>query len=356
MTAHNHALAAFALAATPLLSANAQTGGETSTTIPLGEFGDAPDDTHTTYPRGGASIGMFPRAFNTPYCRLDPNGPAAYAVSAEDIRLGSAAFHERGVADAADPDGTPNLTDDDAHDHGARLSQKEDGGLALQIVVANRHAVLRKVSLNVLMDLERSGSWEHSTPFPEHMVRNVPVYEPAKRRTKVLLDRPLGGAELLTTWTRFAATDTEVSTDALGWNGCGVFAQGEIEDYLLSISNVTAFDFATAKAAAFALSLADVSVEASGSVAADASAVATALDSISADVSAAATAMDAASVSGKGHVSATAKAKAAAEASASAASASVKAAASAEAAAKQATRVVANASAAAIASAAATAC
>lgn len=220
MTAHNHALAAFALAATPLLSANAQAGGEVPTTIPRGEFGDAPDDTHTTYPRECASTGMFPRAFNTPYGRLDPNGPAAYAVSAEDIRLGSAAFHERGVAGAADPDGTPNLTDNDAHDHGARLSQKEDGGLALQIVVANRHAVLRKVSLNVLMDLKRSGSWEHSTPFPEHLARNVPVYEPAKRRAKVLLNRPLGDAEFLAAWTCVALADTDVSTNALGWDGC----------------------------------------------------------------------------------------------------------------------------------------
>lgn len=92
--------------------------------------------------------------------------------------------------------------------------------------------------VNVLFDWNHDGAWEGSSmcsdgEVPEHVLVNFPV--PAhftgmlsELGPKSFKIGPLGGY----VWARFTISDRRV---ALGWNGDGVFSDGETEDYLLHV-------------------------------------------------------------------------------------------------------------------------
>jgi len=108
----------------------------------------------------------------------------------------------------------------------------------IDIDVANERSDQREVYVNVLFDWNHDGKWQGAAQcpdgaVPEHVLVNFPV--PAGYNGPLSALRPmnfkigpLGGY----VWARFTISERKV---ALGWNGDGLFADGETEDYLLHV-------------------------------------------------------------------------------------------------------------------------
>jgi hypothetical protein len=108
----------------------------------------------------------------------------------------------------------------------------------IDIDVTNNRPDRREVYVNILFDWDQDGKWQGSAqcpdgPVPEHVLVNFPV--PAGYSGPLSALRPpsfkigpLGGY----VWARFMISERKVLQ---GWNGDGVFADGETEDYLLKI-------------------------------------------------------------------------------------------------------------------------
>ncbi len=94
--------------------------------------------------------------------------------------------------------------------------------------------------VNVLMDWDQNGVWGGSsscpptgTPAPEHVLVNFPVPNGFVGPLSVLQPPPfLIGPNAGYVWTRFTISESPVP---LGWDGSGMFEDGESEDYLLRI-------------------------------------------------------------------------------------------------------------------------
>ncbi|MBN1508582.1 MAG: LamG domain-containing protein [Sedimentisphaerales bacterium] len=102
-------------------------------------------------------------------------------------------------------------------------------------VTNNRH---QEAYVNILFDWNQDGKWDGSSRCadgvaPEHTIVNFPVPAGYSGPLSALHPPnfkigPLGGY----VWTRFTISDRRVME---GWNGDGVFPDGETEDYLLYI-------------------------------------------------------------------------------------------------------------------------
>ena len=102
----------------------------------------------------------------------------------------------------------------------------------------------REVYVNILFDWDQDGKWQGSAqcpdgPVPEHVLVNFPV--PAGYSGPLSALRPpnfkigpLGGY----VWARFTISERKV---VQGWNGDGVFADGETEDYLIKTNEPLKF-------------------------------------------------------------------------------------------------------------------
>jgi hypothetical protein len=114
----------------------------------------------------------------------------------------------------------------------------------IDIEVHNERTDGRNAYVNVLFDWNHDGVWQGVSQcaegaVPEHVLVNFPVpagfhgylseLGPANFRVG-----PLGGY----VWSRFTISETPV---AEGWNGDGVFADGETEDYLLHVEEPLVF-------------------------------------------------------------------------------------------------------------------
>ncbi|MFT5431299.1 MAG: hypothetical protein ACI9OJ_001978 [Myxococcota bacterium] len=213
---------------------------------PAGHYGDAPEDLPTAYEdSAAAAIGMFPSAFESAYC-VDADDTGAYVLATDGLRLGGEASIEAGTRDEDDPDGTFNEVDDDGGDDGLDI---EFFGTKpkLVVTVTNVADEERKGYVNVLIDFDRSGAWDQSN---EWVLKNMPVTVlPGGARTL-----SVSMSHLPQAWVRVVLSDTPVTSSQpqTGWDGCGTFASGEVEDYLLAAERAIAFDLATASTASFA--------------------------------------------------------------------------------------------------------
>ncbi len=108
----------------------------------------------------------------------------------------------------------------------------------LDIEVHNRRTDGREAYVNVLMDWNQDGKWQGSAlcpdgAVPEHVLVNFPVPSgyngPLSELSPPSLK--LGPFEGYV-WARFTISERRISE---GWNGDGVFTDGETEDYLLLI-------------------------------------------------------------------------------------------------------------------------
>ncbi len=212
----------------------------TSPTAPpplAADFGDAPDGAPAGY-RGTRVIGRFPTRLDT---RSSPN-PGAHVLRPGFDRLGDAVSAEAGADDRADPDGVPNLVNNDGGDDGVvsltlALDQAPAQATLSVMVSLMAGASPGPRYLNVLIDMNLDGRWsigEHETP--EWAVQNLVVsLSPGTSRSVRTLPFALGSATRLPdgAWMRVALTRERIVGDA--WDGGGRWQAGEIEDYQLAL-------------------------------------------------------------------------------------------------------------------------
>jgi hypothetical protein len=207
------------------------------------DFGDAPDGTDTFYPVDPgqpAIVGQFPTL-------LASNG--ARHTNLSDCWLGdfdSAPSSEADAVDGADPDGQPNLVNNDANDDGLPAipfyldlnSVVPTATITVRVTVpAGALATTRR--LNVLIDWDQSGDWQNlgGGAAPEWAVMNHPVN--VAPGTTELISIPIQwglGAEIYPQifWTRVTLSRGTINPASYpnGWDGSGSFTYGETEDYL----------------------------------------------------------------------------------------------------------------------------
>lgn len=127
---------------------------------PKADYGDAPDELPAGYSNAFSDvIGHFPTLFKTTNSRIS-GSPGAHAleVPAEKAEsLGVQLSWEQDANDPADPDGTPNLVFDDAND-GLKVVPLPPA-LTFTIKVGPQAAQGPRY-LNVLVDLDRNGTWD----------------------------------------------------------------------------------------------------------------------------------------------------------------------------------------------------
>lgn len=215
--------------------------------IPMGEWGDAPDEQDSFYRDPVSDFqGHFPTSIDTGNCRIDPGQSGAWAKGTTGLLLGEDASLERGSRDTDDPDGAANEIDDDGFDDGfVGLDGTPEGQHVLTLRVSNEGEIDGIGYLNVLVDQNRDGRWQNtSTTEPEWVAANLEVLMEAGTSREIRVEFAGSGLEL-EAWTRVSFTSEPVSDpgDGSGWDGCGTFEDGEIEDYLLARNSSFAWDF-----------------------------------------------------------------------------------------------------------------
>ena len=228
-----------------------------------GDYGDAPEGT-LAYPTEGIA-GAFPTCY--------ASGPAGYVYHAPvgSMRFGAAvsafdAESDGAGCDGGMPDGDECFDDPDAGliapvpctiRDGAVVACTEEPpvplGAACQLAQWGVNLDIRVVSegptafVNVLVDWNRDGSWGGASACPgrgeapEQILANFEISGPADGPLSELLDAsnrsflvgPAGGP----VWARFTISPTPVEEP---WTGEGSFADGETEDYLLTVEPPTA--------------------------------------------------------------------------------------------------------------------
>lgn len=127
---------------------------------PKADYGDAPDELPAGYSNAFSDvIGHFPTLFKTTNSRV-AGTPGAHALEVPTEKaesLGSQLSWEVDATDPADPDGTPNLIFDDLND-GLNLVPLPP---ALKFTIkVGPQATNGPRYLNVLVDLDRNGTWD----------------------------------------------------------------------------------------------------------------------------------------------------------------------------------------------------
>lgn len=206
---------------------------------PEADYGDAPDSSQA-YPNGTA--GGFPTLYDTP-ALLGQGGGHCLTVGEEMI--GQIVSAEVDADDLSDPDGNPNLVDQD-YDDGVwfRLNLTPTKATLQVIVEVTVDVGAPDVTryINVLMDLDRNGEWNENTVV-EWATINYEVNVPPGTSERIYLppvELPLNPSNQfpISFWTRVALTRSEIDEDSYdsegGWDGGGAFDYGEIEDHFLS--------------------------------------------------------------------------------------------------------------------------
>jgi len=276
-------------------------GSARATTIPIADYGDAPDGLAAGYgaPYQGV-VGRFPTDYGTANGRYGL--PGGHTLNA-DGWLGAAVSFEQGARDCQDPDGIPNLIDGDLDDglsgsfcpaspNGPFDPAGVDVTLALKVTLSPGASTGRRY-VNVLVDLNHDGTWSGSAGNTEWVVQDFPVDNLVAGQTQTIHVGPFKLPSTISpTWMRVALTTEPVANvvpvDATGWDGSGEFASGEIEDYYInqSVSHAVAASYSAASAKAWADAVAAAWAQAQ----AWATASATSCSGASASASAAATA------------------------------------------------------------------
>lgn len=204
--------------------------------VPLADYGDAPDGTATGYPAAYAQVGAFPTLFASNGARTRDTGHAV---------LGTSASMERDADDPSDPDGMPNLTNKDSdngiNDFFITLNAIPVTADLFVDVTTPQTAQGGAYYLNVLIDLDMDGTWGGTAAGnePEWVIKNYAVT--AVSGSTLTIHPPsfaYGNGMVLpdNTFMRIALTSEQVTGS--DWDGSGEFKKGEIEDHIVSIPDM----------------------------------------------------------------------------------------------------------------------
>jgi hypothetical protein len=111
-------------------------------------------------------------------------------------------------------------------------------GVNLDILVQNFMPNATMGYVNVLFDWDQNGAWAGASncpqgPSPEHVLVDFPVPNGFAGPLSALMPPPFQlGPNNGWVWARFTISETPVGP---GWNGAGIFEDGESEDYLLFV-------------------------------------------------------------------------------------------------------------------------
>ncbi|MBN1361571.1 MAG: LamG domain-containing protein [Sedimentisphaerales bacterium] len=233
------------------------------------DFGDAPEGA-LAYPSSGV-IGQFPTCVGVgpaawvehdgkslylgPKVDLEANGNAGQCPSFnpnaynqdEGIKDGDAgllkprAYSIRGAVGAED---VYSLVTSIGLLYLGNANTITSWGVNLDLEVHNRRTDGRDAYLNVLMDWDQNGKWQGSAlgpdgPTPEHTLVNFPIPHGFDGPLSELSPPGIAlGPNAGYVWARFTISERPV---AEGWNGDGVFTEGETEDYLLRVAEPVFF-------------------------------------------------------------------------------------------------------------------
>ncbi len=211
---------------------------------PYADYGDAPDD----------STHSFPTEDITSNSRAGSRGVHHFRVGKE--MFGTSVTSEAGARDLADPDGIPNLVDNDSDDGllGVSFVPIGDSGVPFSGVDGQTYLMQATVAvslsadatagpryINILLDTNRDQEWRNTDEGREWVVSNYPVnIAPGTSQTITLpLDQittnPAPRAADM--WMRMTLTDRLIEKKQFsglgGWDGSGAFTHGETEDYLV---------------------------------------------------------------------------------------------------------------------------
>ncbi|MEM0314322.1 MAG: GEVED domain-containing protein [Candidatus Bathyarchaeia archaeon] len=129
-----------------------------------------------------------------------------------------------------DPDGTPNLVWDDFND-GVRVQAPN---ILVFTITAGLKAPKTRYYINVLIDLNRNGMWDG---LSEWVLQNLEVTPDPGSEVSLSWPMPVAVIHALRSypgpaWMRVSLTPESIPVSSEDpWDGSGVFASGEIEDY-----------------------------------------------------------------------------------------------------------------------------
>ena len=222
----------------------------------LFDFGDAPEGPGAIAYPSTATMGAFPTCISCgPSAWIQHNNFGAYFGPTVDLELdGNGGLCPTGSFPPYDQDecfmdADAGLLVPDSYTIDSSLNvipcptgmgmplgvigQTVTWGIEIDIDVTNFMPSATTGYVNVLMDWNQNGMWGDPG---EHVLINHPVPNPFSGPLSALAPPPfIVGPNPGYVWTRFSITEMPVTP---GWNGEGIFEDGETEDYLLKIDSI----------------------------------------------------------------------------------------------------------------------
>lgn len=201
---------------------------------PVGDYGDAPDD----------NIYRFPTKYATTHSRVSL--PGAHHLITGLEKLGTNVSAEAGASDPLDPDGVPNLVDNDQYDDGLLGTETIFVGSAFVKGLPIEHNAKIRItidasapdttrSLNILVDKNQDNEWKLTNGNNEWPVRNLPITILPGNTEDIIVSLGKFPDKQFFAWTRITLTREKIDENLFigkgGWDGSGVFTYGETEDY-----------------------------------------------------------------------------------------------------------------------------
>jgi PKD repeat protein len=209
-----------------------------SSESPIGDYGDAPDGEDAYY----GIPGHFPTLFDTTNSEFDR--PGGHVLNTGEETIGYGVSEEVDANDSTDPDGVPNLVDADSDERIFIILDGNQAKVAFTVSVSTRAPDITRYA-NMLIDFDYSGDWNESSLGPEWTVVNLEVeVSPGTSETVVTPWFSWGNQDVPTSppWMRLALTREEISESLFstvgGWDGSGRFQYGEIEDFLVFLTDI----------------------------------------------------------------------------------------------------------------------
>ncbi len=225
-----HLIEIFSLLGTPMSSVAAVSGA------PKADYGDAPDGT-LAYDR---VPGRFPTRYATKNSIADR--PGCHAIATGEETIGHKVTSELGASDRADPDGVPNLVDSDSDERAFVVLEGTQARLAFTISL-NSNAPSAARYLNAVIDFDQNGQWTTGRAGSEWPVKNLAVnVAPGSRETIITQAFAWGNGSIAMSpvWMRALLSREEINESLFqprgGWDGSGRFDYGEVEDYLVFLT------------------------------------------------------------------------------------------------------------------------
>ncbi len=223
--------------------------------VALGDFGDAPDDTHGAFSAGyraphGEVVGRFATYAASDNAAEGRGGPSHGLVDL--VWLGAATSSDGGAESDFDEDDVPNLdrttlaSDQDAHDDGwaiSRLSPCATTEVTLEVTASELVAgsPLEVVYLNVVADWDHDGRWGGDSapcgePVAEWVVRDLAVRPEPGASVAVMV--PIATGDAGDVWLRVMVAESPIG-DLDDWDGSAPapFLIGETEDHRVCVGD-----------------------------------------------------------------------------------------------------------------------